>query len=112
VDNTGNAFAAPPPSGVSLPTGNAGPQTITIAFSTAQASQLANLQFTPGALTSPIGETTVNQILSVTSTATLLHRAEYSRSHKVSKRAVKTHRALVRKQERRLLKKTLRQAHA
>jgi hypothetical protein len=111
VDNTGNAFASPNAGSVTLPTQAAGPQTITIGFSTAQAGSLANLQLRAGALTSLLGETNVTQILSVTSTATLLHRAEYARSHKMSAHAVKAHAALVRKEERRMLNKLSRQLH-
>ncbi|MFZ0388480.1 MAG: hypothetical protein WAL22_22655 [Solirubrobacteraceae bacterium] len=111
VDNTGNAFGSPAAGGVSLPTQAAGPQTIRIAFSTAQAGSLANLDLQTGALTTLIGETNANQILSVTSTATLLHRAKLARAHKVSAHAVKAHAALVRKEERRMLNKLSRQLH-
>jgi hypothetical protein len=110
VDSTGNAFASPAPGSVTLPTQAAGPQTITIAFSTAQASLLANLNLRPGALTTILGETNVDQILSVTSTSTLLHRAELARKHHESARQIRAHKALVRAQEKRLLAKALRQA--
>ena len=111
----GNIIATAPASAVGLPTLAAGPETITALFSPAQVATGTNLSIAAGALTSAPApgpaQSSVVQILSTTSSATLLHRAVEARSHHMSKRAFKAHQAAVRKQEKRLLKNMERTLH-
>jgi len=115
VDNLGGLpIATAPTTAVSLPTQAAGPQTVTAQFSPAQLVAGKNLYIAAGALagsasptvgTGGDAQSSVDQILSITSTSTLLREAKLARKQHVSKREIKTHRAMVRKQEKRLLSK-------
>jgi hypothetical protein len=77
LDSTGNSVATAPAGSVTFPTQAAGPEQITIQFSPGQTTTATNLALTNvGALTTAIGEPSIWQILSATSTSSILHSAK------------------------------------
>ncbi|HEV3056098.1 MAG TPA: hypothetical protein VGX45_15655, partial [Solirubrobacteraceae bacterium] len=113
LDNTGSAIATAPAGSVSIPTQPAGPELITVQFSPGTVTTMANLFLAAGALITQLPQSSVNQDLSVTSTASLL-RAARSTHHPMSKHRLAAIRARTRAQERALrahLLRHLRHSH-
>ena len=107
VDDTGFPIAPAPAGSVSFPTQAAGPETITVQFSPGTVTTMTNLFLAAGSLVTILGESNVNQDLSVTSTASLL-RVARTRHHSLSKKRLAAIRAHTRAQERALRAQTLR----
>jgi hypothetical protein len=122
LDGTGATItSAGFPNALLPPTPTLSAQTITLTFAPTTATTIKNLALVNGALAGPAlpgvaptggSQASIDQVLSVTSTATLLHREKLARNqHHLSKHALKAHQAKVRKQEKRLLRQLSRKVH-
>jgi hypothetical protein len=110
LDSTGNNVAAAGVGSVTFPSQAAGPQTITVQFSPGQSVNATNVSFGGAALFTPaVGEPNIPQILSITSSGSLLHAARLHRHYSKAKAAA--HARWVRREQRALLAGLIRQLH-
>jgi hypothetical protein len=110
LDSTGNSVAAAGVGSVTFPSQAAGPETITVQFSPGQSVNATNVSFAGGSIFTPaVAHANVPQILSITSTSSLLHSARLHRNQ--SKAAVARWRRHVRAWEKARLARFLHSLH-